>query len=81
MESAAPDVHAEPNDRQRKCNAGALSTPFHAKKSIEPAVLTAEPGGEETQNNMGSQDPKAERRRGKLSLDNGLHDIVVAFAL
>ena len=32
---------------------------FRAKKSIEPAVLAAEPGSEETEDDVGAEDPKA----------------------
>lgn len=48
MKSATPDVPAESNDGQRKCNGRVLSTPFHVKKSVQAAAVATEPGGEET---------------------------------
>jgi hypothetical protein len=80
MKSATPDVPAESNDGQKKCNGRVLSTPFHVKKSIQAAAVATEPGGKEADNNVGSEDPEAENRRRKFRLDDGLHDIVVAFA-
>ena len=80
MESAAPDVPAESNDAQRKCNGRVLSTPFRAKKSIQPAAIAAEPGGKEANDDMGSEDPEAQDRGGKFCLDDSLHDVVVAFS-
>ena len=43
-------------------------------------MLTAEPGSEETEDDVGPEDPKAQRCRGKLSLDDGLYDVVVTLA-
>jgi hypothetical protein len=77
MESAAPDVRAE---RWAKEMQGAdVVNAFHAKKSIQPAVLAADPSREKTKDDMGSQDPDTEWRRGELSLDDGLYDVVIAF--
>jgi len=80
MKSATPDVPAESNDGQRKCNGRALSTPFHVKKSIQAAAVATEPGGKEPYNNVGSKHPEAENRRRKFRLDDRLHNVVVAFA-
>ena len=50
---------------------------FRAKKSIQPAAVAPEPGGEEANDDMGSQDPKAQDCGGELGLDNRLHNVVV----
>src|SRR5262245_37868271 len=53
---------------------------FHVKKSIQATAVATEPGGEEADNDVGSEDPEAENRRRKFRLNDGLHDVVVAFA-
>ena len=59
MESAAPDVPAESNDGQKELQRMGVVNAFRSKKSIEPTMLAAEPGGEETHNDVRSEDPKA----------------------